>query len=267
MPASILNSLPKNENASMIIAMAYVIDVNTSVRAMERNSLALLFQHIKGCSAAGMYTGCMRGNVIKIRPRPGNNTSFRVTERMMAILKHVSCNDSSTYDSLLAAIGVGIQTADVPPNTIFSNFTMQDVALASIKGKKMGEKESEEKNIELIKSLKAAIEGPLEKDMDKVSRVMKRISVALASMEGDDLRGLINGPNPVFREMDNRREGLDKKTKIELTRLLNLIKGFVRSAEKTERAREALEMPPLEGDGDSEEDDDDDTDGIEGTEG
>ena len=269
MPASILNTLPKNENASMIIAMAYVVDVNTSIRAMERNSLALLFQHIKGCSEAGMYTGCMRGNVIKIRPRLRNNTSLWVTERRLAILKRVVCNGSSTDDPLLAAIGVGIQTADVPPNTIFSNFTMQDVALASIKGNKMGEKESEEKKVERIKSLKAAIEWPLENDMDKVSKVMKKISMALASMVGDDLRGLINGLNPVFREMDNRREGLDKRTKIELTMLLNHMKGFIRSAEKTERARQAekLEMPPLEGDEDVEEDDDDDIDGTEGTEG
>ena len=72
MPASILNSLPKNENASMIIAMAYVIGVNTSVRAMERNSLALLFQHIKGCSEAARHVhGLHEGECHKDKTKAG----------------------------------------------------------------------------------------------------------------------------------------------------------------------------------------------------
>ena len=196
MPASILNGLPMNENASMIIAMAYVIDVNTSTRAMERNSMAIFYQHLKGCSEPGMYTGFVVGSVIKVRTRVGKNTPFKVTAKLYRLLQKIACNASATDESLLAAIGVGTMPNEVPPNTIFRNINRHSLMAAEpeVAVERFTKETAEAEVAKAVLGFTEACSGSGERSIEelpKVIQLLKRTLAGLNQRDRDALRTLI----------------------------------------------------------------------------
>ncbi len=95
MHGTLLNMLPTVETSSVLIALAYVIDVNTSQRVLARNSMSILYQHLKGCSETAMWTGEVKGNVLNVRVINGERKPIQISHMLRKVAAAASTTDKS----------------------------------------------------------------------------------------------------------------------------------------------------------------------------